>query len=364
MNDALKPLLENELLTEDAKQQIVEAWEKKLTEAREEIRNELREEFTVRYEHDKGILVEAVERMVEDGLKTEIAEFKADRKALTEKQVKLAEEIRQARVNAKKQLAEQSKVLEQFVLEQLSSEIKEFETDKKDVREAKKQLAKQLRESRVAYKKELSQRINVLEQFVLKQLSGELSEFKADKDALVEQRVKMINEGKKKIEETRKQFVKRSANLVEKTIEEILTRELTQLKEDVVASRKKHFGMQIFEAFADEFKFTFFNENGEIRKLRSKIQESNKKLEEAQKLFEAATKIAGESQKKQKLAEGRAERSIVMNELLSKLSGKQREVMAELLEGVRTTNLRSAFKKYIPAVINGTSNTVFDPPRK
>lgn len=243
MNDALKPLLENELLTEDAKQQIVEAWEKKLTEAREEIRNELREEFTVRYEHDKGILVEAVERMVEDGLKTEIAEFKADRKALTEKQVKLAEEIRQARVNAKKQLAEQSKVLEQFVLEQLSSEIKEFETDKKDVREAKKQLAKQLRESRVAYKKELSQRINVLEQFVLKQLSGELSEFKADKDALVEQRVKMINEGKKKIEETRKQFVKRSANLVEKTIEEILTRELTQLKEDVVASRKKHFGM-------------------------------------------------------------------------------------------------------------------------
>ena len=47
-----------------------------------------------------------------------------------------------------------------------------------------------------------------------------------------------------------------------------------------------------------------------------------------------------------------------MNELLTKLSGKQKEVMAELLEGIKTQNLREAFKKYIPAVTNGNGNTV------
>ena len=47
-----------------------------------------------------------------------------------------------------------------------------------------------------------------------------------------------------------------------------------------------------------------------------------------------------------------------MNELLSKISGKQREVMAELLEGVKTENLRESFKKFIPAVTNGSGNTI------
>jgi hypothetical protein len=357
MNDVLKPLLDNELLTEETKQELSEAWETQLNEARNEITKELREEFTSRYEHDKGILVEAVERMVEDGMKAEIAEFRTDRKALTEKQVKLAEEIRQARIDSKKRLGEQMKVLEAFVLERLGKEIKEFEADRTQVREAKKQLAKQIRESRVAYQNKLAEQISTIEKFVLTQLSEEITEFKSDKAALVEQRVKMINEGKKKIDETRKQFIKRSANLVEQTIDDILTREITQLKEDIVASRKKHFGMQIFEAFADEFKVTFFNENNEIRGLRQKIAEGNKRFDEAKAILEKAHSIATESHKKQKLAEGRAERAVLMNELLSKLSGGQREVMAELLEGVPTMKLRESFKKYIPAVTNGTSNT-------
>ena len=46
-----------------------------------------------------------------------------------------------------------------------------------------------------------------------------------------------------------------------------------------------------------------------------------------------------------------------MNELLSKLSGSQKDVMAELLEGVKTDNLRSQFKKYIPAVTSGAGST-------
>lgn len=358
MTDALKPLLENDLLTEETKEQIKEAWDNQLKEAREEIEANLREEFVARYEHDKGSLIEAVERMVTDGLEAEVAEFVQDRKALTEQRVKLANEIREARIDTKKKLAEQMEVLEAFILQQLSKEIKEFEGDRKDVRESKKVLAKQLRESRVAHKTELANKVELLEGFVLNQLKKELEEFHGDKKALVEQRVKMIKQGKAKIEETRKEFIKRSAKLVENTLEDVLRREMSQFKNDIEASRRKHFGMQMFEAFATEYKASFFNENKEVRSLLKRVNEGGKKLSQAKELFEKAHDIAKNAHKRQVLAENRAERTVTMNELLNKLSGRHREVMAELLEGVKTKNLRESFKKLIPAVTNGSGNTV------
>ena len=159
MNDVLKPLLENELLSEEAKEQIQEAWAKKLDEVREETEVKLREEFAARYEHDKGILTDAVERMVEDGLRTEITEFAEDRKKLAEQHVKLANEIREARIAAKTKLSEQMKVLEAFVLENLGKEITDFEQDRTEVREAKKNLAKELREIRIRANRELAKTI-------------------------------------------------------------------------------------------------------------------------------------------------------------------------------------------------------------
>lgn len=358
MNDLLKPLLENNLLTDEKKEEIQEAIESELTNIREEAEISLRKEFAERYEHDKSILLDAVEKMVEDGLKAEIAEFVNDRKALAEQRVRLANEIREARITAKTKLAEQTRIIEQFVLNQLKVELIEFKEDKNQVREAKKELAKQTRENRVAYKEELTKNIGIMEQFVLNQLRKELTEFQEDKQALVKQRVKMIETGKAKIKQTQKEFVHRSANLLEGTITNILTKELSQLKEDIKVSKKKSFGMQLFEAFAAEYQTSFFNENAEVRNLKSKVNIADTKLTEAKSLFNQSQEIARKSQKRQMLAEGRAERAIVMNELLSKLSGSQREVMADLLEGVKTNNLRQAFKNYIPAVTNGSGNTV------
>jgi len=42
-----------------------------------------------------------------------------------------------------------------------------------------------------------------------------------------------------------------------------------------------------------------------------------------------------------------------MNELLAPLNSKQREIMGELMEGVKTTRLNESFEKYLPAVLNG-----------
>ena len=59
MLDAIKPLLDSDLINEETRTQIAEAWESKLTETKEKVRAELREEFAQRYEHDKSVMVEA-----------------------------------------------------------------------------------------------------------------------------------------------------------------------------------------------------------------------------------------------------------------------------------------------------------------
>ena len=88
MLDAIKPLLDSDLITEETRMEINEAWETKLNEAREQARVELREEFAQRYEHDKSVMVEALDKMVTEGLAAEIQAVAAEKQALAEDRVK------------------------------------------------------------------------------------------------------------------------------------------------------------------------------------------------------------------------------------------------------------------------------------
>ena len=83
MLDAIKPLLENGIINEETSKVINEAWESKLNEAREQVRAELRDEFAQRYEHDRSIMVEALDKMVTQNLSEEIEEFHEERKAIS-----------------------------------------------------------------------------------------------------------------------------------------------------------------------------------------------------------------------------------------------------------------------------------------
>jgi len=75
MLDAIKPLLDSGLINEDISQELNEAWEAKLSEAKDQVRSELREEFAQRYEHDKQVMVEALDRMVTESLQGEILQL-------------------------------------------------------------------------------------------------------------------------------------------------------------------------------------------------------------------------------------------------------------------------------------------------
>jgi hypothetical protein len=319
MNDALKNMLDNGVLTEDAKSAINEAWEKQLNEARESVRVEIREEFANRYEHDKGVMVKALDKMVTETLKKEIVEFQHDKKALTEQRVKFATEMKSKGSN-----------FDKFLTKRLAEEILEFRKDQKQVKESQ----------------------NRLESFVFKQLAKEIKEFAVDKRAVVDTKVKLVSEAKAQLNSLKKAFVARSGKAVKEAVTSHLKKELSQLREDIDVAKRNSFGRKIFEAFASEFSTSQLNENAELRKLTDVVAKTNAKLAQAQKAVTEKQAVL-ESREKQirKLAENQ-ERGNVMNELLDSLNKEKRVVMSELLEGVKTNSLRSAFDKYLPSVLN------------
>lgn len=87
MLDIIKQLLDKDLVTEDTRAEIQEAWDSKISEVKEEAKTEVREEFAKRYEHDKSVMVEAMDRLVNESLKKEVSEFVEDRKQLAAQRV-------------------------------------------------------------------------------------------------------------------------------------------------------------------------------------------------------------------------------------------------------------------------------------
>ena len=118
MLDALNKLFENNVISGEIKESIEQAWERKILENREQVSQQLREEFAQKYEHDKSVMVEAVDRMISDQLAAEIGEFAEDRKQLAEMKVKYARKI-----------SESSDVMKKFVTRQLAAEVKELHED-------------------------------------------------------------------------------------------------------------------------------------------------------------------------------------------------------------------------------------------
>lgn len=320
MLDALKSLFESTAVSEEVKAELQEAWEAKVKENRQQATAELREEFAQKYEHDKQTMVEAIDQMLSERLAEEIAEFAEDRKQLAEAKAKYAVAMRN---NAKQ--------LKGFVMEQLSSEVKELHEDQKA---AAMKFAK-------------------LEEFVVDALAHEIAEFYEDKKDLAETKVRLVREAKVHFGKVKKDFIERSAKAVSETVDSALRGEIGQLKEDIEEARRNDFGRKLFEAFASEYSNSYLNEKSEIAKLMKVVNTKDKQLAEA-KAFAAKAKGLVETRTKeyQKLVEA-AQRKDIMNELTAPLSRDQREIMTDLLESVQTNRLQTAFEKYLPSVIDG-----------
>jgi hypothetical protein len=319
MFDAIKPLLDSGLINEEVGQELNEAWESKLTEAREQLRAELREEFAQRYEHDKTVMVEALDRMVTEGLATEIEAVRAEKQALAEDRVKFQAKIK-----------ESSTKFNDFMVSKLAEEIGELRKDRKMHSEG---LAK-------------------LEKFVVGALAEEIMEFAKDKRDVVETKVRLVREARTQLEALKARFVSESAAKLGQSVSRHLKAELNQLHEDIKVARENNFGRKIFEAYAAEFGSTYLNENAEIRKLSALVARKNQQLEEATRIVEKSQQLVESKEKEIRIIKESNQRTAAMEELLAPLNEEKQEVMRNLLESVQTSRLKNAFEKYLPAVLN------------
>lgn len=306
-------------LSEETRNQIVGLWESKISEAREEVAATLREEFARKFEHDKGVLVESMDRFLTDKVRVELEEFAEDKRKL------VAE-----RIAYKSKLTEHTGMLNKFITEAVAKEVKELHAEKKAMKE----------------------NFTKLENFLLKQLAEEIREFRADKKSLVEQKVKMVTEGKQKLQETKAQFIKRAAQIIESNIEKTLRAEITQFKDDIRVARENDFGRKIFESVAAEFMTSYLNEGTELKKLQKVLESKNKELATLTESVKKSRSLMESMDTKLKATQDLVERQKVMSELLAPLSKDKKVVMKELLESVQTKNLQGAYNKYLPSVLN------------
>ena len=319
MLDAIKPLVDSGLITEDVAGELKNTWDAQLNEAKDQVRGELRNEFAQRYEHDRSVMVEALDKMVTESLSEEIKEFHAEKKAINEDRVK-----------AKQKLSESAKTFNNFMVTRLAEEIKDLRADRKV------QLENQ----------------DKLQKFVVQALAKEIKEFAQDRQAVVEQRVKLVAEGREKLEELKAKFIAESSKRINDSVTKHLKGELSQLKEDIKIARENNFGRKIFETFAGEFSTTYLNDKVETRKIVAKLEEKERQLAESMTKLAKAQTIIDSKDKEANIIKESHRREKELDKLCESLNKEKAQLMKTLLESVQTDKLKNAFDKYLPAVLN------------
>lgn len=320
MLDFVKQLFESNAISEEMKSEIEQAWQQRIQENRDHVTATLREEFAQKYEHDKSVMAEAVDNMVQDRLMVELSELAEDRRGLIEAKAKYA-----------KNMKKHCKEMDEFVIKRLANEIYELHEDRKTV----------------------ASNFERLEGFVIENLSKEIAEFYTDKKDLAESKVKLVRESKEKFEQLKMNFIKKSAKVVENVVTSKLKSEIAQLKEDIESARRNDFGRRIFEAVASEYATSYLNESSETARLLKVLEKKDQKLEEANNKIAEVKMIAESKDKEIRITKDMMVRKEIMGELLSPLRADKKEVMGQLLESITTEKLRGAYDKYLPAVMAG-----------
>ena len=319
MLDAIKPLIDSGLINEDVAGELKTAFDTKLVEAKDQVRGELRNEFAQRYEHDRSVMVEALDKMVTESLSEEIKEFHEEKTAINEDRVK-----------AKLKLKESATKFNNFMVTKLAEEIRELRTDRKV------QLENQ----------------DKLQKFIVHALAKEIKEFAQDRQAVVEQRVKLVAEGRKQLTALKSKFIAESSKRVGATVATHLKGELSQLKEDIKTARENSFGRKIFETFAGEFSTTYLNDKAETRKIVNVLNDKEQELAESMVKLAKANQIIESKEREVNIIKESTQREKELVKLTASLNNEKAQVMRSLLESVQSDKLKNAFDKYLPAVLN------------
>lgn len=203
--------------------------------------------------------------------------------------------------------------------------------------ETEKQVRLELTEEFVKDKEAL---IEALDSKVTEAVDKEIAELKDDierfRDLDAEYAEREVN-NKKAMAETVKADM---ATLVERLngfLEERLTEEFNELREDIQQVKKLEFGRKIFEAVASEYATNYANTD----ETATSLAKANEDLKNTAKVLESAQQELATIKREQKLTA-----------VLESLHGNPREVMAVILKNVPADKLEETYNKYIGRVLH------------
>jgi hypothetical protein len=170
-------------------------------------------------------------------------------------------------------------------------------------------------------------------------LEKELDELKDDienfRDLEAEFAAKQV-EMKKQLSEVAKKDFAKLVDILDEYLNERVEAEFEELKEDIEEVQKLRFGAKIVESFREEYEQHFHNAdefNSRTEKMKSELSKVTKELNEAREQLESA------------------EREKVVNEALSNLEGKPREIMEAILAKVPTDKVVPTYEQFIDRVV-------------
>lgn len=307
----LEQFLKESSLSSDAKALITEAWNDEKREMAAIIRDEMKQ----RFEADKAAIVEGLNTMAQSVIQEEMA------KVYDEKR-KLVEDRAVIRSNLTK--------FQDFSNGVLAQEIGELRKDRLALGESLKKFA----------------------EFGNKIIAEEVQEYHAEKRALVETRVKLMAEGKRKLNEAQSAWISRASAHAAKFIEEQTRKEFTQLRTQLDEANKNMFGRKLFEAFATEFMTSHYSESKELRKLSEALDARQAELAASKAKLDESNQRLNHVTQKVRIMEDKQQRNQVLTQLMKPLTAEQRMVMESLLEKSPTEKLTEDFNKYLKPVLN------------
>lgn len=312
----LEKLLKESKLSDEAKALITEAWNEEKSQVAAEIRLEMKE----RYNEDHKGLVEGLNSLMNSIIEESMQSVYDEKRKLVSDRMKIRESLGTFSDFANKILAEE---------------------------------VKGMRQERNTLNESMQQFIN----FSNKILAEELSEFHGEKQKLVEQRIKLIAEGKQQIQEAKKNFVEKASTSVAQFLEESNTKLQTEFLQEIMEARQNMFGRKLFEAFKQEFHAKQFNENSILSKMNSALNESESKMMDMKVKLQEAQEKAALAENRMRIMEDKQARAAIISELTKPLTPVQKRIMENLLESTQTNKLKDDFDRYHKSVLKESADS-------
>lgn len=238
-------------------------------------------------------------------------------------------------------LTEDTKAGLQQAFDEMHQQITESETARLET-EIRTQLTEQFVQERNMLVEALDSKMGSILEGELAQLQQSIAEFR---DLEVEFQTKIVAEKANMGEQLNKDLVA-LVHIVESFLEERLTAELTEFKQDIMESRKNDLGRRILEAFGTELvsladpALTLAKQVDELTVEAANAKDAAKKIQEQYDQLNKKHSVA--------LREGK------LTKLLSQLNGSKREVMEQLLKDAPVDVLEEKFQLYLPRLIEQT----------